>query len=205
GLTTVALTGAALGVYGCSDSSGNGGASSDAMLEAIKAAVEPTIQGDVAAMAIRNPSEDLGALTFNDIDGKMISMADTGQKIRLVNLWATWCAPCREEMPYLETLQAERGGSDFEVVAISVDGGEPRKPLVFYEDIGLETLPFYHDPTIGVFTELKKLGLAFGLPVTLLIDPQNRVIANMNGPAQWASRDAFAMVDAAIAAANTGS
>ncbi|MEM1377343.1 MAG: TlpA disulfide reductase family protein, partial [Pseudomonadota bacterium] len=136
-----------------------------------------------------------------DADGKMISMAATGSRVRLVNLWATWCAPCREEMPYLEQLQAERGGDDFEVVAISVDAGEPRKPLVFYEDIGLTTLPFYHDPTIGVFTELKKMGLAFGLPVTILLDPASRVVANMNGPAQWASPDAFAMVDAAISAA----
>ncbi|MEO1749928.1 MAG: TlpA disulfide reductase family protein, partial [Pseudomonadota bacterium] len=149
----------------------------------------------------RNPSEDLSALTFNDGNGASIKMADTGAKVRLVNLWATWCAPCREEMPYLETLQAERGGDEFGVVAISVDGGGPEKPRNFYEEIGLTTLPFYHDPSIGVFTELKKQSLAFGLPVTLLIDQQNRVIANMNGPAQWASPDAFAMIDAAIAAA----
>lgn len=198
---TAAVGLAAFGVYGCSDTSGNGQAGTDAILDAIKAAVEPTIQGDVAAMAIRNPSEGLGALTFNNGDGNPITMADTGQKVRLVNLWATWCAPCREEMPYLEQLQAERGGDAFEVVAISVDGGGPEKPRNFYQEIGLTTLPFYHDPTIGVFTELKRMSLAFGLPVTLLIDPQNRVIANMNGPAQWASPDAFAMVDAAIAAA----
>ncbi|MEL6819243.1 MAG: TlpA disulfide reductase family protein [Pseudomonadota bacterium] len=200
---TAALSATALGVYGCSDGSGNGQASNDTALEAIKAAVEPTIQGDVAAMAIRNPSEDLGGLTFNDSNGRPITMADTGAKVRLVNLWATWCAPCREEMPYLETLQAERGGDEFGVVAISVDGGGPEKPRNFYQEIGLTTLPFYHDPSIGVFTELKKQSLAFGLPVTLLIDQQNRVIANMNGPAQWASPDAFAMIDAAITAAKS--
>ncbi|MEO0920496.1 MAG: TlpA disulfide reductase family protein, partial [Pseudomonadota bacterium] len=162
---TAALSATALGVYGCSDGSGNGQASNDTALEAIKAAVEPTIQGDVAAMAIRNPSEDLGGLTFNDSNGRPITMADTGAKVRLVNLWATWCAPCREEMPYLETLQAERGGDEFGVVAISVDGGGPEKPRNFYQEIGLTTLPFYHDPSIGVFTELKKQSLAFGLPV----------------------------------------
>ena len=198
---TAALGATALGVYGCSDGSGNGLAGNDPKLEAIKAAIKPTIQGDVAAMAVRSPSEDLGTLGFNDSDGKPITMADTGAKVRLVNLWATWCAPCREEMPYLEQLQAERGGEDFGVVAISVDGGGPEKPLNFYREIGLTTLPFFHDPSIGVFTELKKQGLAFGLPVTLLIDPQNRVVANMNGPAQWASPDAFAMIDAAITAA----
>ncbi|MEL6436938.1 MAG: TlpA disulfide reductase family protein, partial [Pseudomonadota bacterium] len=201
GGVTAALGLTALGVYGCSGGSGNGAGQSDAALDAIKKAVEPTIQGDVAAMAIRNPSEDIGALSFNNGDGTAITMAETGAKVRLVNLWATWCAPCREEMPYLEQMQADRGGDAFEVVAISVDGGGPEKPRNFYTEIGLETLPFYHDPTIGVFTELKETGLAFGLPVTLLIDPKNRVIANMNGPAQWASPDAFAMVDAAIAAA----
>ncbi|MEO1703067.1 MAG: TlpA disulfide reductase family protein [Pseudomonadota bacterium] len=202
GLTAV-LSATAWGVYGCSDGSGNGQAGNDARLDAIKAAVEPAIQGDVAAMAIRNPSENLSALTFNNDDGAPITMADTGEKVRLVNLWATWCAPCREEMPYLEQLQTERGGDDFGVVAISVDGGGPENPRNFYGEIGLTTLPFYHDPSIGVFTELKKQGLAFGLPVTLLIDPQNRVIANMNGPAQWASPDAFAMIDAAIAASKS--
>lgn len=200
---TVLAAAGTLGIYGCSDGSGNGSdtqASGSDALEAIKAAVGPTLTGDIAAMALRNPSENLGQLAFNNASGEAIFMADTGSKIRLVNLWATWCAPCREEMPWLDELQAQRGGDNFEVIAISVDGGSAEKPTAFFNEIGLQNLAFYHDPTIGVFNELKRQGLAFGLPVTILMDRENNVIANMNGPAHWSSPDAFAMVDAAIAA-----
>jgi len=187
------------GVYGSGGASDNARQTAGACSGAYAAALEPHWTGDVAAMALRDDPEDLSALTFNNDAGEPITMADTGGKLRLVNLWATWCAPCREEMPWLEELQVAHGGENFEVVAISVDGGSDEKPRAFLDEIGVDDLAFYHDPTIGVFNTLRREGLALGLPVTLLLDENDCVIANMNGPAHWASPDAFNLIDAALA------
>lgn len=193
----VAVAGAG-GVYATGMLSGNGDAGTGQCAAAIETgkALRPLFVGDIAAMANRTQDNDLSQLSFNDGDGKPMTLADTGGKPRLVNLWATWCAPCREEMPALDKLQAERGGDDFEVVAISVDHGSDEKPRAFFEEIGLGHLGFYHDPTIGTFNTVKRDGLALGLPVTMLIDENNCVVANMNGPANWASPDALRLVDA---------
>lgn len=200
-----AVAGAA-GVYATGMLSGNGGLlAGDAAGGQCKAAIaegeklKPLLTGEIAGMANRTQANDLSALAFNGDDGKPLTLADTGGKTRLVNLWASWCAPCREEMPALDRLQAEKGGDDFQVVAISVDGGSDEKPRKFFNEIGVKNLSFFHDPTIGAFNTMKKESLAFGLPVTVLVDSQNCVIANMNGPAEWASPDALRLIDAAIA------
>lgn len=189
------------GIYATGMLSGNAGGTETACAAAIEtgASLKPLLTGEVAAMAPRTQANDLSGLTFKDGDGNAITLADTGGKPRLVNLWATWCAPCRAEMPALDKLQADKGGDDFEVVAISVDGGDDAKPRAFFEEIGIKTLGFYHDPTIGAFNSMKKEGLAFGLPVTVLVDSQNCVVANMNGPAEWASEDAYRLIDAVTA------
>ena len=186
-------------LYGCSGEAGNGGGLS-AQSQAVREAVRPHLKGDIAAMAIREQADDLGALAFNDATATATTLGASAGQVRLVNIWATWCAPCREEMPWLDTLQKEMGGERFSVVAISVDGGDAGKPRAFYDEIGIADLAFFHDPTLGVFNTLKKQGLAFGLPVTLLVGPDNRVIANMNGPAHWAGPDARAMIAAAVGA-----
>lgn len=193
GISAIAIS--TLGIYGCSDTSGN---ATSGISAALKAKLEPLLQGDLAAMAVRDAADDVSLLAFNGPDGKAMTMADTGGKYRLVNLWATWCAPCRAEMPALDELQRAKGSDKFEVIAISVDGGGEAKPRAFYDEIGLKSLAFYHDPSIGVFNELKKKSLALGLPVTLLLDENNRVVANMNGPAEWASDDAFRLIDAVV-------
>ncbi|WP_026480845.1 TlpA disulfide reductase family protein [Ahrensia sp. 13_GOM-1096m] len=191
-----ALTIGTLGIYGCSDTSGN---ASSGLSDALKAKIAPLLVGDIAAMAIRDNADDLSELTFNGPDGKPMKMSDANGKYRLVNLWATWCAPCRHEMPALDALQKAKGGDKFEVIAISVDGGGEEKPRAFFDEIGLTNLGFYHDPSINVFNALKKKSLALGLPVTLLLDENSRVVANMNGPAEWASPDAFKLIDAVSA------
>ena len=193
----VAVAGAG-GIYATAMLSGNGDTSSGQCAAAIETgkALKPLLVGDIAAMANRTQANDLSALSFNGSDGQPMTLADTGGKPRLVNLWATWCAPCREEMPALDRLQAAKGGDDFEVIAISVDHGSDEKPRAFFDEIGIEHLGFYHDPTIGAFNAVKKEGMALGLPATMLIDENNCVVANMNGPANWASEDALKMVDA---------
>ena len=89
----------------------------------------------------------------------------------LVNLWATWCVPCRKEMPALDALQAELGGDKFDVVAINIDTRDPEKPLAFLKDAGVTHLAYYADQSAKVFQELKLAGKAFGMPTTLIVDP----------------------------------
>lgn len=155
--------------------------------------------GQVAAMLPAEPPQSLKAAAFNAPDGKPMTLADHAGRTVLMNLWATWCAPCRAEMPELDALQKEMGGDRFEVVAVNVDTGDDVKPKKFLEETGVKTLGFYRDNTLDLFNDLKKRGLALGLPVTLLIDGEGCLLAHMNGPAAWASEDAKALIKAATA------
>jgi len=154
--------------------------------------------GQVAALQPADPPQSLKSLAFNGPDGKPTTIADHAGKTVLLNLWATWCAPCRAEMPALDALQKEKGGNAFEVVAVNVDTGDDAKPKKFLKDIGIETLGYYRDSTMGLFNEAKTRGLALGLPVTMLIDGEGCLMAHMNGPAEWSSPDAKRLVEAAL-------
>ena len=136
---------------------------------------------------------------FVDAAGGKHSIGDFKGKYVLVNLWATWCAPCRKEMPALDKLQAELGGANFEVVSINIDQRGGEKPAKFLDDIGVTRLARYSDVSAKVFSDLKTAGKAFGMPTTILIDPNGCELANLAGPAEWASPDAFAVIRAALA------
>jgi thiol-disulfide isomerase/thioredoxin len=142
------------------------------------------------AMAPANPP------TFNGPDGKPTTIAAFKGKVILLNLWATWCAPCRKEMPDLNALQKELGSDQFEVVALSVDRGSPDKAKQFLTEVGATALNFYHDPTAQAGFSL----MAIGMPSTLLFDRDGREIGRLVGPAQWHSKDAKDLIKAAIAA-----
>jgi len=129
--------------------------------------------------------------------GELAGKTGAGKTV-LLNLWATWCAPCREEMPALDALQREMGGDRFEVVAVNVDTGDDAKPRKFLADTGVASLGYYRDASMGVFNDLKKRGLALGLPATMLVDGDGCLTAHMNGPADWASPDAKRLVEAAL-------
>ena len=154
--------------------------------------------GDVAAMLPSDPPRSLAGLTFDDPEGKPMTIASRAGKTLLVNLWATWCAPCRAEMPALDALQRQMGNDAFEVVAINIDTGDDSKPKAFLLEIGVKTLGFYRDATMGVFNDLKRRSLALGLPVTLLVDAEGCLLASMNGPAEWAGDDARKLIEAAV-------
>ena len=154
--------------------------------------------GEVAAMLPANPPQSLKALSFNGPDGKPMTLGDRAGKTVLVNLWATWCAPCRAEMPALDALQKDMGSDRFEVVAVNVDTGDAEKPKKFLSETGVATLAHYRDSTMGIFEDLKKRGLALGLPVTLLVDAEGCLLANMNGPAEWAGADAKKLITTAL-------
>lgn len=162
-----------------------------------KAALAAAAKGEVAAMAVADPPRQLDVLSFKGPDGKDRSLSDFSNKRLLLNIWATWCFPCREEMPALDRLQKAKGGNDFEVVAINIDTGGDEKPKTFLSETGIKSLGYYRDSSMGVFNALKKEGLAMGLPVTLLIDEKGCVLGSMNGPAKWDSADAAALIEAA--------
>jgi thiol-disulfide isomerase/thioredoxin len=177
----------------------NGSDACAAKAEAAKA-VAASATGDVAAMLPADPPQSLQFLAFNGPEGKPTTLAAMKGKTVLVNLWATWCAPCRAEMTALDSLQEKKGGPAFEVVAINVDTGDDTKPKKFLAETGVEHLAYYRDATMGVFNALKERALALGLPVTLLIDAEGCQIAGMNGPAEWSGPDAAKLIDAALAA-----
>jgi thiol-disulfide isomerase/thioredoxin len=161
-------------------------------------AVAAEATGQVAAMLPADPPKSLKTLAFNSPDAKPMTLGDLIGKTVLMNLWATWCAPCRAEMPALDALQKEKGGDKFEVVAVNVDTGDDTKPKTFLSEVGIQSLGFYRDNTLGLFETLKKEGLALGLPVTLLIDRDGCLLASMNGPAEWSSGDAKRLIDKAL-------
>ena len=159
-------------------------------------AIASEAKGEVAAMLAADPPQLLSDLAFDGPDGTPMTLADRAGKVLLVNLWATWCAPCRKEMPALDALQKDAGGDDFEVVAVNVDTGGDEKPKKFLGEIGIENLAFYRDDTLELFNTLKRRGLALGLPVTLLVDREGCLMAHMNGPAEWAGEDARRLISA---------
>ncbi|MBX3578655.1 MAG: TlpA family protein disulfide reductase [Rhizobiaceae bacterium] len=154
--------------------------------------------GDVAAVVAADPPRSLSALAFKGPEAVDMSLADFAGRTVLLNLWATWCAPCREEMPSLDALEMQSGGDEFEVVAVNIDTGDDTKPKKFLQDIGIVTLGYYRDASMGIFNELKRQGLALGLPVTLLVGPDGCLLAHMNGPADWGGEDAARFVGAAL-------
>jgi len=114
-----------------------------------------------------------------------------------LNLWATWCVPCREEMPALDRLQAQAGGADFEVVALNIDTARLEKRQQFLSEIGVKALKFYADPSADVFQTLKRAGKVVGLPTTILIDADGCELGTLAGAAAWDSPDALRLVAAA--------
>lgn len=157
----------------------------------------PLIKGDVAALVVPDSPKRLPDLVFRDREGATKSLADWRGRTVLLNLWATWCVPCRQEMPALDALQGKLGGPDFDVVSINIDTRDPEKPKTWLHEVGIHTLAYYADNTSKVFQDLKEVGKAFGMPTTLLVDKSGCEIAMLSGPAEWASEDAVKLITAA--------
>jgi len=131
---------------------------------------------------IHDAPKPIAAIQFEDADGRPRSLTDFRGKVVLLNIWATWCVPCRKEMPTLDRLQAKLGGSDFEVVALSIDRriDAVRK---FFAEVGIQKLAKYLDSSAKAIRELG----AVGLPTTLLVDREGREVGRLIGPAEWDS------------------
>jgi thiol-disulfide isomerase/thioredoxin len=166
--------------------------------------IAPLAHGEVAALTMATTPLRLPDLAFEDADGKPRKLSDWRGKTVLVNLWATWCVPCRREMPALDSLQTKLGGKDFEVVAINIDTRDPEKPKNFLKDGNLTTLAFFSDQKAKVFQDLKNIGKALGMPTSVLVDGKGCEIANIAGPAEWASDDAIKLIRAAVQPAAAG-
>jgi thiol-disulfide isomerase/thioredoxin len=159
--------------------------------------IDPMIHGEVAALSLAKPAAMMPELTFTGADGSAKTLADFRGKTVLLNLWATWCVPCRKEMPALDRLQGTLGGPDFQVVAVNIDTAKLDRPKQFLKDIGVSHLPFYADPTAQIFQTLRENGPILGLPTTFLLDRNGCTIATMAGPAEWDSADAQKVIEAA--------
>ena len=159
----------------------------------------PLSVGQMAAFVFKKAPEAIPELPFQDKDGKSRTLKEWNGKVVLVNLWATWCAPCRKEMPSLDRLQSSLGSDSFEVVAISADKSGIEGAKKFLDQIKVAKLSVYADPTVRIHSGLK----AIGMPASILLDAQGREIGRLVGPAEWDSPEAKALIRAAIAAGRT--
>ncbi|MBL8590252.1 MAG: TlpA family protein disulfide reductase [Methylobacteriaceae bacterium] len=165
---------------------------------ALAAKTAPFSRGEVAALAPSKTPKPMPDLAFEGPDGRPMKLSDLRGRIVLLNLWATWCAPCRKEMPALDRLQAALGGKDFEVVALSLDTRNLDRRKPFLDSVGVKSLAFYADPKADSLQILKGAAKVVGLPTTILIDRRGCDLGVMAGPAEWDSPDAQALVKAAI-------
>ncbi|EYD72022.1 TlpA family protein disulfide reductase [Limimaricola hongkongensis] len=170
------------------------------LANAAPAELEALREGDMRKLAIHAEPQRGSDVAFESEAGGEITLAQYEGKPVLVNFWATWCAPCRVEMPQLAALQGEYGGEDFEVVTIATGRNDPAGMERFLAEIGAESLPRHKDPRQALARDLGVLGL----PVTLILDAEGQEIGRLQGEADWSSDSARAIVEALIADARDG-
>jgi thiol-disulfide isomerase/thioredoxin len=161
--------------------------------------IAPLVHGEVAALTVAHKPFHVPDLAFKDGDGQDHTLSEWQGRTVLLNLWATWCVPCRKEMPALDALEQKLGGPDFQVVAVNIDTRDPDKPRAWLKNVGVTRLAYYSDSSAKVFQDLKLAGKAFGMPTTLLVDRAGCEIGDIAGPAEWASEDGVKLVRAALA------
>jgi thiol-disulfide isomerase/thioredoxin len=171
---------------------------------ALSEKLAPLAHGEVAALTMATTPLKIPDLAFQDADGQPKKLSDWRGRTVLVNLWATWCVPCRKEMPALDGLETKLGGPDFEVVAVNIDTRDPEKPKNFLKEENLTRLSFFADQKAKVFQDLKNIGRALGMPTSVLVDAQGCEIATIAGPADWASDDAVKLIKAPLKPAAAG-
>jgi thiol-disulfide isomerase/thioredoxin len=174
-------------------------ASTDCPVSATLApALASLARGQVAAMQIQTPPKPFPNVSFEGPDGAPRTASDFRGKTILMNLWATWCVPCRQEMPALDKLQAELGGPRFEVVAVDVDTARLERRRLFLQQAGIKSLAFFADPSAQILRGLREAGPVVGLPTSFLLGPDGCELGAMLGPAAWASADATALIGSAL-------
>ncbi|SDR63155.1 Thiol-disulfide isomerase or thioredoxin [Rhizobiales bacterium GAS191] len=160
--------------------------------------LRPLAVGELAALQIFDDPAPAPNLIFFADGGAPRKLADFKGKTVLVNLWATWCIPCREEMPALDKLEGNLGSPKFEVVPINIDQRNPDKPRAFLQEVGIKHLGYFYDQSVNVFQDLKAATKVEGLPVSVLVGADGCALGVINGAADWGSADAAALVKAAL-------
>ena len=151
-------------------------------------------EGDMRKLRFHKSAKMVPDTAFTAENGEAITMGTYEGKVIVLNFWATWCAPCRKEMPHLSELQAEFGGDDFQVVTVAT--GVNQRPAMqrFLGEIGVDNLPLHTDGNSALARDMGVIGL----PVTLILDPQGQEIARLIGDADWASDNAKEIVKTLI-------
>ena len=154
----------------------------------------PLSQGEMIKFVFKREPEALGDIAFVDGTGAAKTLADFKGRVVLLNVWATWCVPCRKEMPALDRLQKDLGSDKFEVVALSVDRGGVEASRKFLNSISVSSLKLYVDPTAKMSSPLKIIGM----PTTLLINADGKEVGRLTGEAAWDSDDAKKLIKAVM-------
>ncbi|ODT70130.1 MAG: hypothetical protein ABS75_13525 [Pelagibacterium sp. SCN 63-23] len=162
--------------------------------------VDAAATGHLAALNGTGEGRGYADMAFKDEAGTDMTIADFSGKALLVNFWASWCVPCREEMPALDEIATDYNSDRFMVLPINLDigAGGLEKAQDFLDEGQFENLPLYADSTFSAFERLKREAVAIGLPATLLLDPEGCELAVLQGPAEWQSPDGRAVVEALI-------
>ena len=155
-------------------------------------------KGKMVTFVAKPAPEAVPEIAFQDAAGKSRSLSEWKGKVVLLNIWATWCAPCRKEMPALDSLKRAMGGRDFDVVALSTDRDGITKAKAFLDEIKVTALEPLVDPTSKSASALRVIGM----PTTLLVDGQGRELGRLVGPAEWDSQEAKQLIEAAIKSGN---
>jgi thiol-disulfide isomerase/thioredoxin len=175
------------------------GLGANAAQAADPALLDPLRSGDMQKLVLHSQPKPVADTAFDLADGAgTATLADYRGRYVLLNFWATWCAPCRKEMPMLSDLQTEFGGDSFEVLTIATGRNSPTGIAKFFDEIGVDNLPRHQDPRQALAREMAVLGL----PVTVIIDPEGREIARLLGDADWASDSAKAIIAELVASPN---
>ncbi|OWK23972.1 redoxin [Rhizobium yanglingense] len=156
----------------------------------LRAPVGPALEGAPKGFVLSDVPTPVPDVRFTDGEGRPRALADFRGKVVLLNVWATWCLPCRKEMPTLDRLQAALGGDGFEVVALSVDRQGSETVKAFYSEIGVRNLAVRVDASGQALSALA----AVGLPTTILIDAEGRELGRLMGPAEWDANDMVAFL-----------
>jgi thiol-disulfide isomerase/thioredoxin len=154
----------------------------------------PDTSANPLALSVLDQPRPLPEIRFADDQGRELTLADFRGRVALLNIWATWCVPCRKEMPALDRLQVKLGVTDFLVIPLSIDREGVAPVRRFYEKLGLEKLGIYVDPSSKGSRPLATPGV----PTTLLIDRQGRETARKMGAAEWDGPEMVSLVERTI-------
>jgi thiol-disulfide isomerase/thioredoxin len=185
GAGALAAVAAVAVLYGTEAPVGKAAAACPAAAAARSAALAPLAHGDIAALNVERAPKLAPPIVFEGPGGAKLSLANFRGKALLLNLWATWCVPCRTEMPALDRLQQSAGSADFQVVAVNVDTARLDRRAAFLDQIGVNS-----------FETLRLAGKALGLPTSLIIDKDGCELGVVAGPVDWDAADARATIKA---------